>query len=109
MIKTFTEVESGKINERPELEKALHLAKVAALRRARKGNTASLRVIKEEASQHAENLRPVVEALHSEGVTSLGRIAEALNDRGMLTPRCGRWHKSSVRNLIARLEAQPVT
>ncbi len=188
LIETFTEVESGKNNERPELEKALHLAKVtgatlviakldrllrnaaflltlrdsgvkfvaadmpdandltvgimalvaqqereaiskrtrealaaakargtklgnpngaAALRRARKGNTASLRVIKEKASLHAENLRPVVEALRSDGVTSLGRIAHQLNERGMLTPRRGRWHKSSVRNLIARLEARP--
>ncbi len=79
----------------------------AALRRARKGNTASLRVFKEKATRHAENLRPVVEALRSDGVMSLGRIAEALNDRGMLTPRLGRWHKSSVRNLIARLDARP--
>ena len=68
---------------------------------------ASLRVIKEKASLHAENLRPVVEALRSDGVTSLGRIAHQLNERGMLTPRGGRWHKNSVRNLIARLEAQP--
>ena len=37
-----------------------------------KGNQASLRVIKEKASQHAENLRPVVEALRSDGVMSLG-------------------------------------
>jgi DNA invertase Pin-like site-specific DNA recombinase len=79
----------------------------AALRRARRGNTASLRVIREKASQHAENLRPVVEALHSEGVTSLGRIAHQLNELGMLTPRGRRWYKSSVRNLIAWLEARP--
>jgi len=184
VIETFTEVESGNNNDRPELEKALHLAKLtgatlviakldrlsrnatflltlrdsgvkfiaadmpdandltvgimalvaqqereaiskrtrealaaakargtklgnphgaAALRRAGKGNTASLRVIKEKASQHAENLRPVVEALRSDGVTGLGGIAQQLNERGMLTPRGGRWHKSSVRNLIARL------
>jgi hypothetical protein len=30
-----------------------------------------------------------------------------VSERGMLTPRGGRWHKSSVRNLIARLEARP--
>ena len=51
---------------------------------------------------------PDFDALRSDGVTSLGRIAEALNERGMLTPRRGRWHKSSVRNLIARLEVRPV-
>ncbi len=31
-------------------------------------------MIKEKASQHAENLRPVVDALRSEGVTSLVRL-----------------------------------
>ncbi len=33
LIDTFTEVESGKNNERPELEKALHLAKVTGATR----------------------------------------------------------------------------
>jgi DNA invertase Pin-like site-specific DNA recombinase len=184
IAKTFTEVESGKLNGRPELAKALHLAKVTgatltiakldrlsrnaaflltlrdsgvkfiaadmpdaneltvgimalvaqqereaisrrtrealaaakrrgtqlgnpngarALRRARKGNDASLEVIRAKADQHAANLRPVIEALADEGVTSLGAVAAELNERGMLTPRGGQWHKSSVRNLFARL------
>ena len=181
---TFTEVESGKNNARPELEKALHLAKVtgatlviakldrlsrnaafllalrdsgakfvaadmpdandltvgimalvaqqereaisrrtiealqaakargtklgnpngaAALLRARRGNKASLDVIRKKADSHAQNLRPVLDDLHAEGVKSLGAIVDALNERGMLTPRNRRWHKSSVRNLITRL------
>ncbi len=76
----------------------------AALRRAGKGNKAGVLAIKANADQHAANLAPVVGALRSEGVTSLGPIAEALNQRGMLTPRGGRWHKSSVRNLLDRLD-----
>ncbi|OAN49956.1 recombinase family protein [Magnetospirillum moscoviense] len=185
LIGSFTEVESGKSNQRPQLAKALHLAKVtgatlviakldrlsrnaaflltlrdsgvafiaadmpeandltvgimalvaqqereatskrtrealaaakargkalgnpngaAALRRAGKGNTASVEAIKDKASQHAANLAPVVEALHQEGIVSLGAVADALNQRGMLTPRGGRWHKSSVRNLLQRLD-----
>lgn len=184
VIETFTEIESGKINTRPELAKALHLAKVtgatlviakldrlsrnaaflltlrdsgvrfiaadmpdandltvgimalvaqqereaiskrtkealaaakmrgvrlgnpngaAALRRARKGNKASVRAIKAAADEHALNLKPVLNKLGAEGVLSLGGIADALNERGMLTPRGGRWHRSSVRNLISRL------
>lgn len=184
VIQTFTEVESGKLNTRPELTKALHLAKVtgatlviakldrlsrnaaflltlrdsgvrfiaadmpdandltvgimalvaqqereaiskrtkdalaaakkrgvrlgnpngaAALRRARKGNKASVRAIKAAADEHAQNLKPVIDALATDGVTSLGAVATALNERGMLTPRGAQWHKSSVRNLIARL------
>lgn len=188
VMKTFTEVESGKSNSRPELAKALHLAQVtgatlviakldrlsrnaaflltlrdsgvrfvaadlpdaneltvgimalvaqqereaiskrtcealraakargtrlgnpngaAALRRANRGNEASLRAIRDKADRHAANLRPVLDALAEEGVTSLGGIAAELNERGMLTPRGGRWHKSSVRNLLARLQETP--
>lgn len=184
VVQTFVEVESGKLNARPELEKALHLAKVtgatlivgkldrlsrnaaflltlrdsnvkflaadmpeandmtigilavvaqsereaiakrtrealavakargaklgnpngaAALRRAGKGNAASLEIIKAKAEQHARDLAPIVDSLAAEGITSLGAIASALNERGMQTPRGGAWHKSSVRNLIERL------
>lgn len=184
VVETFTEIESGKINTRPELFRALHLAKVtgavlviakldrlsrnaaflltlrdsgvrfvaadmpdandltvgvmalvaqqereavsrrtkealgeakrrgvklgnpngaAALRRAGKGNVASLNVIKGVADEHARSLQPVIDSLAQEGITSLGGIAQALNEREMLTPRGARWHKSSVRNLIARL------
>ncbi|TAM18642.1 MAG: recombinase family protein [Rhodanobacter sp.] len=184
VIETFTEIESGKVNARPELLKALHLAKVtgailviakldrlsrnaaflltlrdsgvrfvaadmpdandltvgimalvaqqeretiskrtkealgaakargvrlgnpngaAALRRAGQGNAASVQVIRAHADGHALNLQPVITALAAEGITSLGTVADALNERGMLTPRGGRWHKSSVRNLLVRL------
>ena len=75
----------------------------AALKRADKGNAAGVAAIRVAADSHAKNLQPVVNTLAAEGVTSLGAVAEALNERGMLTPRGGRWHKSSVRNLLDRL------
>jgi DNA invertase Pin-like site-specific DNA recombinase len=184
ILETFTEVETGKLNTRPQLAQALHLAKVtgatlviakldrlsrnaafllalqdagvdfvaadmpnathltvgilaliaqegaeatsrrtkealqaakargqklgnpngaAALRRAAKGNTAALSAINKKADSHAANLRPVIESLKSEGITSLGGIAKALNERGMLTPRGGTWHKTSVSNLQSRM------
>ena len=43
------------------------------------------------------------EALRAEGRTTLRPLAEALNDRGMLTRRGGQWHVSSVRNLLRRV------
>lgn len=182
----FTEVESGKVNARPELDKALHMAKVtgatlviakldrlsrnaafllalrdsgakfvaadmpeandltvgimalvaeqerraiskrtkealaaakargtklgnpngaAALLRAGKGNKAAVKAIKAKAADHAADLAPIVKALNAEGITSLGALAAALNDRGMQTPRGGQWHKTSVKNLLARIEA----
>lgn len=185
VLASFTEVESGKNNQRPELERALHLAKVTgatlviakldrlsrnasfllalrdsgvkfiaadmpdaneltvgimalvaqqerqaisnrtkdalqaakargvklgnpngadALKRANKGNQAGVKTIKSKADQHALNLKPVIESLQSEGITSLGGIAGALNNRGMLTQRGGQWHKTTVKNLLDRLE-----
>jgi DNA invertase Pin-like site-specific DNA recombinase len=189
LMKTFTEIESGKLNNRPELIKAIHLCRVtgatlviakidrlsrstvflltlrdsgikfvaadlpeaneltigimaliaqhereaiskrtrealkaakargtqlgnpngaAALRRAAKGNSASLRVISAKADRHARNLKPIVEALRSEGVSSLSSIANQLNERGMLTPRGRKWYKTSVKNLITRMATLPV-
>jgi DNA invertase Pin-like site-specific DNA recombinase len=185
VLATFTEVESGKANDRPELAKALHLARVtgatlviakldrlsrnaaflltlrdsgvrfvaadmpdaneltvgvmaliaqhereaiakrtrealqaakargrvlgnpngaAALRRAGKGNGAGVQAAVAKAEAHAANLAPVIAAMRAEGLASLGDLAAALNDRGMLTPRGARWHKSSVRNLLQRLD-----
>ena len=75
----------------------------AALKRANKGNKAAVSAIKSGADNHAANLKPVIESLATEGITSLGAIAKALNERGMLTPRGGAWHKTSVVNLLARL------
>lgn len=184
LVKEFVEIESGKVNTRPQLAEALHLAKVTgsvlviakldrlsrnaaflltlkdsgvrfiaadmpdaneftvgimalvaqqereaiskrtkealqaakrrgtvlgnpngaeALRKAGKGNAAGVQAIQLQADTHAEDLRPVLRALAGEGVTSLGQIAKALNDRGIQTPRGGKWHKTSVSNLIARL------
>ena len=185
MLAEFTEVESGKRNDRPELAKALHHAKVtgatlviakldrlsrnaafllqlqdsgakfvaadmpeachltvgilalvaqqereaisartkaalkaakdrgrklgnpngaAALRRAGKGNDAAVAALKSAADRHADDLAPIVAQLRAEGHFSLPTLARALNERGMVTPRGGKWHPSSVRNLLARLE-----
>jgi DNA invertase Pin-like site-specific DNA recombinase len=76
----------------------------AALRRAQRGNVASLQAIKSSAADRAEGLRPVIEELRSRGITSLGGLAAALNEGGMVTARDGRWHASSVRNLLKRLD-----
>lgn len=77
----------------------------AALRKANKGNSAALKTVKEKADHHAAKLAPVIADLRQSGLTSLASLAHELNERGMLTPRGGRWHPSSVRNLLARLPA----
>lgn len=77
----------------------------AALRRAGKGNAASLKAIKRNANRAAREMAPVVAELRSQGASSLGQLATALNQGGYQTPRGGRWHPSSVRNLLNRIEA----
>ena len=77
----------------------------AALRRAGRGNQAALEAIRREADAHSERLRGLMEELTAGGITSLGAVAAELNAREILTPRGGTWHKSSVRNLMARLAA----
>lgn len=74
------------------------------LRRAGKGNAAALTTIKAQAQARATDLAPLLEELKENGVCTLGAIAEALNHRGIQTPQGKQWHKSSVRNLMQRLE-----
>ena len=186
VIARFTEVESGKLADRPELAKALHLAKVtgatlliakldrlsrnaaflltlrdsgvrfvaadmpeandltvgmmalvaeqereaisrrtsealtaakargvklgnpngaAALRRAARGGGPLREANSRNADRHAEDLRAVIENVTSAGQRSLGAIAEELNSRGIITRRGGRWHKSTVMNLLRRLNS----
>lgn len=75
----------------------------AALRRAKKGNADALATIKRNADSHASDLAPVIADIRNGGVLSLASMADELNARHIQTPRGGRWHASSVRNLLARL------
>jgi hypothetical protein len=47
----------------------------------------------------------VVEEIRASGATSLRAIAAEMNGRGILTRRGGRWHVSTVMNLLQRLES----
>lgn len=76
-----------------------------ALRRAGRGNAAALRAVKAAADETSERLRPIVEKLRQAGIVSLGGIAQEFNSKGILSPRGGSWHRSSVANLLKRLNA----
>ena len=81
----------------------------AALRRAGKGGAPLRAAIARNADRHAQDLAPVVEDIRAGGATSLRAIAAELNARGMLTRRGGRWHVSTVMNLLDRLAAREAT
>ena len=76
----------------------------AALRRAGNASPLGIAAAQRLADAHAQRLRPLVNQLQNDGHASLGSLAAALNADGVLTPRNARWHASSVRNLLARLE-----
>lgn len=75
----------------------------AALRKAGKGNSASVMAIKAAANRHAEDLAPIIRHLKQQGLTSLRELATGLNERRIRTPRGRAWHPTSVKNLLARL------
>jgi len=77
-----------------------------ALRRAGHGGAPLRDVVTRNADRHAAGLADVIKSLHREGHISLRAIAGELNRRGILTRREGRWHVSTVRNLLRRLERQ---
>jgi len=55
------------------------------------------------ADAFAVNVLPIVQSIKAAGVTSLRGIADALNARGVQTPRGGQWHPASVARLIDRV------
>lgn len=77
----------------------------AALRRAQKGNVDAVEAIKEAADDAARKVGTLVRGLQVEGHTSLRQIADQLNARGIKTPRGGKWYATSVKNLLARIDA----
>jgi DNA invertase Pin-like site-specific DNA recombinase len=63
---------------------------------------AAVGAVKAEANRAASNVLPIITEIRKTGTTTLRAIADPLNARGVPTPRGGRWHAMSVRNVLAR-------
>jgi DNA invertase Pin-like site-specific DNA recombinase len=74
------------------------------LAKARMSAVASIKAL---ADQHASNVLPVIRELPRTGAASLHQIADALNARGITTPRGGAWYAKSVSNVLARALVRP--
>ena len=61
-----------------------------------KANAASAR-------ETAFSLKPIIQQLRADGITTVRAIAEALNARKIQTPQGRQWHSTSVHRLLARL------
>jgi DNA invertase Pin-like site-specific DNA recombinase len=57
------------------------------------------------ADEFAASLVPVLVAVRKAGAATLAEIAEALNERGVRSASGGKWHRSAVRNLLARAQS----
>ena len=75
------------------------------IRRAGKGTSAALEAVRRKAAERALEYAEIVADVQASGAASLPAIAKELNERGILTARGGKWHPSSVRNLLGRLDA----
>ncbi len=71
-------------------------------RMAAQGNAASMQVRRETADKRNADLLPVIEEIRAGGCTGDGRIADALNARGITAARGGAWSAAQVRRLVRR-------
>ena len=76
----------------------------AALRRAGEDGAALRKTVTANADAFAESLAPVVEDVRGKGHVTLRAIVTEFNAKGIRTRRGGRWHVSTVRNLLLQLE-----
>ncbi len=74
-----------------------------ALRGKQTGNSEAVAAIKLKAQEHARNLRAILEDVRAQGITSVRKIAEELNRRGILAPRGGEWRPTTVVRLLDRM------
>jgi DNA invertase Pin-like site-specific DNA recombinase len=103
----LAEKERRLIGERTRAALAERKARGAKLGNPRSASEAAARgrqVQVAEAERFAAQMLPIVSAIRASGVFSLAGIAAALNERGIRSARGGRWHVSSVRNLLARAQ-----
>jgi DNA invertase Pin-like site-specific DNA recombinase len=64
--------------------------------------SAACRAIKERSIGFVSNTLPLIKELQATGCTTLQGVAEALNARGVKTPRKGLWTATAVRRVLIR-------
>lgn len=56
---------------------------------------------KARAVEYASNVVPLIKDMQNAGISTLAKLAEALNMRGITSPRGGQWYAASVRRVLA--------
>jgi DNA invertase Pin-like site-specific DNA recombinase len=103
ILAVFAEHERDLISKRTK--EALAIAKARGVRLGNPNpHPASLlgkKSIQASADQFAETMRPLVHRLQYQGL-SLREIAADMNSRSLKTARGGKWHATTVRNVLVR-------
>src|SRR4029453_19185485 len=101
----LAEKERRLISERTKAALAAKKANGAKLGNPRNAAAAAAtgRIVQTAAAdEFVAGLIPVIDAIRRTGATTLDAMTRSLNDRGIRSARGGRWHVSSVSNLLAR-------
>lgn len=75
-----------------------------AIRRAAKGTSAALSAVRLNAVLRAKDYAEIVQDIQQAGAPSAAAIAREMNERGIVSARGRKWHASSVRNLLSRMQ-----
>jgi DNA invertase Pin-like site-specific DNA recombinase len=70
--------------------------------RQKEGAQAAATVHRASAQAYAEEVRPIIDDIRAQGLTSLGQIATELDRRGIVPPRGDSWSKMTVSRIIGR-------
>jgi DNA invertase Pin-like site-specific DNA recombinase len=104
LFAALAEKERAMIAERTRT--GLRAAKARGVKRGspklKQARREAVRVLRAHADRHAAQVWPIIRQVQRAGATTLREIAVALNARGVATARGGRWHATSVRNVMER-------
>ncbi len=95
------EEEGVKISERTR--KALQAAKKRGVELGKNGKQLATQN-RRNAELFARDLRPLIRQIESTGITTVRAIAEELNRRKVPTYHKAKWHKTTVHNLLRRMD-----
>lgn len=65
-----------------------------------KGNAQAISAVQASAHETRQRLSPILSELKQQGTTSVRSIANALNERGVISPRGGQWYATSIARLL---------